>query len=267
MFQYHDDSSKGYQGFNIFPNSYRKTNLLSILEGKKRDPFGSNRYGRKGYDRTFLEFVWIVLWSFLSKDTYDRVEEFLSVASPDTHAYPQGSVGEKVQTTRFLTCFLQVTSSSVYVSRFLWRKGYIRKNGRERKRKVDQMGELGLAVNLLISSITHSTKCSAKTGVHPKPPWFFNQNIPALEACNDELPFENLLRNDLVVLFTAVYYWNLNEDHNYSNYVASTDSIKVRLEDSINRGLPAGEGIVLVGNIAVDPLIGEKQLVAMDPMI
>ena len=95
-----------------------------------------------------------------------------------------------------------------------------------------------------------------KLGVHSKPPWFSNQNIPALEACNDELPFENLLRNDLVVLFTAVYCWNLDEDHTYSNYVASTDSIKVRSEDSINRGLPAGEGIVLVGNIAVDPLIG-----------
>ena len=52
----------------------------------------------------------------------------------------------------------------------------------------------------------------------------------------------------------------MNEDYNDSNVVASADSIKLRLEDSINRGLPAGEGIVLVGNIAVDPLIGEKTI-------
>ena len=83
----------------IFVSSLTHTKwppFLSILGAKKRDPSGSNRYGRKGYDGTYFEFVWIVLWCFLFEDTYNRVEEFLLVALPDTHAYPQGSIGDKV---------------------------------------------------------------------------------------------------------------------------------------------------------------------------
>ena len=79
------------------------------------------------------------------------------------------------------------------------------------------MGNLGLTVNLLISALRYSTEFLIKIGVDPKPQWFSIESSPTLQGYTsfDESNFENILLDDLVVLYTSVYCCSLNEDHNW----------------------------------------------------
>ena len=240
IFRKHDDSN-GYGDFTIFPNSYKKSTFLSML-GDRRDPFASNRYGRKGYEGTSLEFVWIVLWSFSSEGTYDGVEKFFSEASPDTFAYPQASVGTSEQMTRFFTCFMQVISCSVLASKSIWKKGFLNKR-KPKKKQVEQIGDLGLYLILLISGVRYSIQFFEMIGVDPKPKWFVLDSIPELQeyVSFDKSNFMNRWGGDLVVLYTTAFCWSLSRDY---QGLGEETIVQVRLYECLKRDFPREHVII-----------------------
>ena len=253
IFKYKNDSGrgdKGYGDFDPFPNSYKKTMLFSLLvRPSSKCPFDdSNRYLRTGYEATHLEFVWIVLWSFLSEDTFDTVTRFLSEASPDASLYPQGSVGSKPQTTRFFTCLVQVISCSVYASKEVWNRGFVHKN-RRNNFKFNHIGACGLHVLLLMSAADHSIKCFAKIGIDPQPEWFRNhqffENPPWQEQdCHaGDWELWRLLKKDLLVLITTVFCVSLGIDSmNVQSKKTKVGNYNMtrRLEKSLRADFPDG---------------------------
>ena len=181
----------------------------------RRNPFASNRYGRPGYDGTCLEFMWVLLLAFSSKGTYDSIDKFFSAASPDTFAYPQGSVGTPEQMTTFFTCFMQVISCSVLTSRKVWKKGFINVARKNKQYKVQQIGDLGLFAILVMSGVKYSIQFFGMIGVDPKPKWFLLDTIPELKkiVSSDNSVFMNRLGGDLVVLYTTAFCLLLSIDY------------------------------------------------------
>jgi hypothetical protein len=186
LFQQKKPGRNKYGNFS-FLWSDGKLSVQHIIS-KSPDLGNKHRYSRMGFNAEVFEMVQLLLFSRISKESYEQLYGCFTTNHPDAVIQLSACDKKGEKEKQWLSALVEVIGTSVYYSRwvFLSKLKNMKRSKKKGSEELLKIGSEALLGRLIKSSITEATQFFSRYGLDPCPPDWFNKVI-------------NTMRDDTVI--------------------------------------------------------------------